>query len=408
MKEQIIYRRYYRNLLLIGTISACLVATVNLLVDPYDIFGNDRMPYFNLLKPAAIERARVFKPYQAERLAPKTVIGGNSRPEMGINPQSDCWKASEQPVYNAGIPGASFYLQSLFALHAITSGSGNKIFMGIDFNDFLIDALSEHQNAQDQTEFSENELRLAPELTGASDFDHFRQRSADRLTALFSLNALFDSVVTVLQQRNKNAATRDRNGFNPYREFNYIVESEGQWILFEQKNQELATIFQRPNLAIKFADQSLSPDFDDLKQFLEQAHAKNIAVTLFINPYHIDYFEQIARAQLWSDFEEWKREILRIAEAYQIVLWDFNTVDQYSTEEPPSRNKLGEALQWFVEPAHYSSKLGDLMLTSLLEGRQCGDIDSSDSFGVQLSQTMIDSHLRKIREAIFSEVELGF
>jgi hypothetical protein len=399
MKEQIIYRRYCRSLLLIGTLSACLVAVFNLLVDPYDIFGNDRIPYFNLLKPAAIERVRVFKPYQAERLAPKTVIGGNSRPEMGINPQSHCWRASEQPVYNAGIPGASFYLQSLFALHAITSGSGNKIFMGIDFNDFLIDGSTNHHDARRQIEFSENELRLAPELTGASDFDHLRQRSIDHLTALFSLNAFFDSFVTVLQQRNKNAATRDESGFNPYREFNYIAQSEGQWILFEQKNQELAAIFQRPNLAIKYADKSLSPDFDDLKQFLELAQAKNLDVTLFINPYHIDYFRQLVRAQLWSDFEEWKREILRIAETYQTVLWDFNTIDQYSTERPPPRNKLGETLQWFVEPAHYSSKLGDLILTSLL-GRQCADIDPSDSLGIQLNQTMIDSHLKTIREAV--------
>jgi hypothetical protein len=203
----------------------------------------------------------------------------------------------------------------------------------------------------------------------------------------------------VLQQRNKNAATRDENGFNPYREFNYIAQSEGQWILFEQKNQELAAIFQRPNLAIKSADKTLSPDFDDLRQFLELAQAKNIDVTLFINPYHIDYFKQLARAQLWSDFEDWKREILRIAETFQTVLWDFNTVDQYSTEKPPPRNKLGETLQWFVEPAHYSSKLGELILTSLL-GRQCAVVDSSDSFGMQLDQTMIDSHLKKIREAV--------
>ncbi|MBX3629068.1 MAG: hypothetical protein KF908_03975 [Nitrosomonas sp.] len=399
MKEQIIYQRYYKNLLLIGTLCACLAAAINLLVDPYDIFGNDRIPYFNLLKPAAIERTRVFKPYQAERLAPKTVIGGNSRPEMGINPHSHCWEAFEQPVYNMGIPGASFYLQSLFALHAVTSGGGNKIFMGIDFSDFLIDSSAKHQNARSQIEFSKNELRLAPVLTGAPDFDHLRQRSADRLTALFSLNALFDSAVTILQQRNKNAATRDENGFNPYHEFNYIVQSEGQWVLFEQKNQELAAMFQRPNLAIKFADNSLSPDFDDLEQFLELAHTKNIDVILFINPYHIDYFKQISRAQLWSDFEEWKREILRIADAYQTVLWDFNTVDQYSTESPPPRNKLGETLRWFVEPAHYSSELGYLMLTSLL-GRQCADIDSSDSFGIQLNQTMIDSHLKIIREAV--------
>jgi len=403
MQEQIVYRRYCRNLLLICIIIACFAAFINFLVDPYDVFGNKRILGFNSLKPTAIERTRVFKPYQAERISPKTVIGGNSRPEMGINPKSDCWKSSEQPIYNMGIPGASFYLQSLYSLHAVTSGNGNKIFMGIDFNDFLIDSSQSRQHTHDKIEFSQDELRLAVELTGASNFDHFRQRTVDHLTSLFSLNTLIDSSTTILQQYNSNTATRDEDGFNPYREFDYITKSEGQWILFEQKNQELEIAFQRPNLAIRYTDKILSPDFDDLKKFLELSQTRNIIVTLFINPYHMDYFKQIARAQLWPAFQEWKHEILRIAETYQVVLWDFNTVDKYTTETPPPRGKLNEQLQWFVEPAHYNSELGNLMLASLL-GRPCTHFSPSGSFGIQLKQSMIDEHLSKLRDAVMDRL----
>lgn len=404
MQEHIIYRRYCINLALVSCVIACFVAAINLLVDPYDIFGSKRISGFNALKPAATERIRVFKPYQVERYSPRIVIGGNSRPEMGIDPESNCWESIDQPIYNMGIPGASFYLQSLYSLHGVVSGHGNRILMGIDFYDFLIDAKQSHRPTRDETELTQNELRLAPEITGASFFSHYRQRATDHLTSLFSLNTFFDSIRTILQQRSSNVATRNENGFNPFHEFNYILNSEGQWVLFEQKNKELEIMFKKPDLAIRYTDGTLSRDFDDLRRFLELSNSKNIEVTLFINPYHINYLEHILDSGLWSDFEAWKQQILKIAETYHVALWDFNTADQYATEIPPSRGVLNEKLQWFVEPAHYNSKLGNLMLSSLLN-KACDHSDFPGTFGKLLQPDTMETHLRRLRESVISGVK---
>ncbi len=398
MQGKGVYYHYCISLVLISLCIASITALVNYFVDPYDVYGYERIPGFNSVKPTAIERTRVFKPYQAERIAPKTVIGGNSRPEMGINPHSECWNPSEKPVYNMGIPGASFHLQSLYALHAIHTGGGETIIMGIDFIDFLVDS-KQKTATSNKRNLSEDALRLAPEVTDALAFNHFHRRMADRLTTLFSLNTLIDSATTVLLQKASYGATRDTNGFNPYHELNQITESEGQWVLFEQKKLELEAIFNRPNLSIRYSDNTLSNDFEDLRQFLEISASKNISVILFINPYHIDYLKQIVQAKLWSEFEAWKQEILRISDTYQVELWDFNTVDQYSTEPPPPKGKLGEQLQWFAEPAHYRSELGELMLSSMLS-RQCQKFSASQSFGLQLNTKTIDAHLKRLRKAV--------
>jgi hypothetical protein len=117
----------------------CLCAAgFNYLVDPYGLFGSRRVTGFNELKPTASERVRVTKPYMATRAKPKVVIGGNSRPEIGLNPKSACWKDVDQPVFNTAIPGADVFMQVRYVQHAVKSGKARRILFGVDFLDFLV------------------------------------------------------------------------------------------------------------------------------------------------------------------------------------------------------------------------------------------------------------------------------
>ena len=113
---------------------------MNYVVDPYGLFGMRRIPGFNELKPTASERVRVIKPYMASRAKPTVVIGGNSRPEMGLNPQSACWQDADKPVFNTGIPGADVFMQTRYVEHAVESGKAKRALFGVDFLDFLVDA----------------------------------------------------------------------------------------------------------------------------------------------------------------------------------------------------------------------------------------------------------------------------
>ena len=57
------------------------------------------------LKPRAAEQIGIAKTYQLERIAPKTLLLGNSRTEIGLDPMSPQFPAEQRPVFNASYPG---------------------------------------------------------------------------------------------------------------------------------------------------------------------------------------------------------------------------------------------------------------------------------------------------------------
>jgi hypothetical protein len=390
------HKRFLGVLVATFLLICILGAGFNYLVDPYSLFGTHRIPGFNELKPTASERVRVIKPYMASRSKPKLVIGGNSRPEMGLNPKSGCWEEADQPVFNTGIPGADVYMQTRYVQHAVESGHAKRILFGVDFLDFLVDS-SEPTGAIDWNRLG---MRFEGRLNSDSDDGtgtHMSfQQTEDIFSGLFSLVALGDSVMTLASQRDADSATRHEDGFNPGLDYLPIIRNEGQAVLFQQKNLEVRKRLQQKNLGVLDSHGQRTMPLEALRRFLEWANKRGIAVVLFINPYHSDYLIQIEMAGKWTVFEDWKRQLAIVAEEYSVPLWDFNAFDQYSTESPPLPKDKLSMLHWFWEPAHYRHELGDLMLASMLE-RQCGESRIPRKYGAKITETSLQPHLNKLR-----------
>ncbi len=79
-----------------------LVAGLNVVVDPYDLWGSPKITGLNVMKPALHTHLTDAKRRQYARLAPRSVLAGNSRVEVGIDPQSAVWSPRELPAYNFG------------------------------------------------------------------------------------------------------------------------------------------------------------------------------------------------------------------------------------------------------------------------------------------------------------------
>ena len=383
----------------------CLLgAGFNYLVDPYALFGTPRIAGFNELKPAASERVRVIKPYMASRIKPKVVIGGNSRPEIGLNPQSTCWETADQPVFNAAIPGAHVFMQVRYVEHAVESGKAKRVLFGVDFLDFVVDA-SKPTGKVDWDRLGQPfEGRLDSGLGNGLGAALNMQTAEDVLGGLFSLVALGDSFLTIASQRDKDSATRLENGFNPALDYRPIIRNEGQAVLFRQKNLEVEKRLQQDTLGVLDVHGHRTMPLEALRNFLEWAHSHGVDVVLFINPYHSDYLIQIAMAGKWSLFEEWKRELASMAEEYAVPLWDFNAFDRYSTETPPPLNDKHSELHWFWEPAHYRHELGDSMLASMLE-RECGNGRVPGTFGVDITGVSLQHHLDELKSEMHEFVD---
>ncbi|MCB2027227.1 MAG: hypothetical protein KDH18_00170, partial [Rhodoferax sp.] len=193
------------------------------------------------------------------------------------------------------------------------------------------------------------------------------------------------------------------SGFNPANDYLDIVRTEGQHVLFAQKNRELASRLSR--------EYRLDPDdgtdgdgFTALRRLIDWSKSRGIELTLFINPYHAEYLEGLERSGQWQLFEQWKQLLTDIAEGGGVALWDFNTLDAYAAETPPAPGDRRTILRWFWEPAHYRSSLGDVMLERMLE-TTCGAAADSASFGAQLSSHTLLDHLASLRQQMQSRME---
>ena len=145
-----------------------------------------------------------------------------------------------------------------------------------------------------------------------------------------------------------------------------LLRSEGQHVLFAQKNAELRERLANPKLGLFAAGQHSNESFEALKGFLGWAKQHGIAVTVFINPYHADYHRIIAESGLGETYAQWAKRVAEIAAAAAVPFRDFNAQGFELGETPPGPRVRGEHIRWFWEPAHYTAELGEGMLGLLL------------------------------------------
>src|SRR3954469_12823756 len=86
-----------------GTMIVLALATIvfTIGVDPYRMFGTPAVRGWTELKPHTAEQMSIAKTYQLERVAPKTLLLGNSRTEIGLDPTSGQFLPEQRAVFNA-------------------------------------------------------------------------------------------------------------------------------------------------------------------------------------------------------------------------------------------------------------------------------------------------------------------
>jgi len=382
------FKPYTYKTLIIAGILVLLVSTFNVLIDPYAVFGTPRIAGLNEFKPFAGDRGRVGKLYQVLRLAPKGLIVGNSRPEMGLSPDNVCWPASARPVYNISLPGESVYRQVRYAQHALVAGPVRALVMGVDFLDFLnAGPLPADPGAWPPTYADVDAEPFAVDPDGRPVSGFLWVRLADYIKAAVSLNAFGHSLATLARQSDEVVPTRTTTGFNPAEGIYLpIIRAEGQLVLFEQKDRELAKRLTGAQWRLFAQGETWSPDFEALRRLIRKSRADGAETVLFINPYHAEYLALLDKAGLWPQFEMWKRWLTVLARAEGLPLWDFSGINGYSTESVDALPARGASLEWFWEPAHYRRELGDLILANIWRAYCPQGSADAPRYGVRLDQ----------------------
>lgn len=350
------YRRFnliFLAICLPGLLSAGLF---NVFVDPYGVTYSPVLDNFNNLKIEKFNNVRLFKAVDVMRLRPKNILLGSSRTDIGLDPNHPA--VATQNSYNLGLVGPNMYEVRRYFEHALTNQPEVKtVVLGLDF--FMFNGYSENSPDFDEERLSKKSLTLQ-----------------DSINVSFSISAFQTSLQTV-----KSSVKSDAY---------YLYHPNGHRYVYGNKPDEpLKNKFK--NMLTGFlkssgyyAKHQFSQKYlDDLKAVVETCKEKNIELRIFISPSHAAQFNAIKEAGLWTNFEDWKREVVKIA-----PVWDFSGYNSITTEP------ISDGMKNYWDSSHYRKEVGDLVLNRLF---QMQEEAIPNDFGVLLTTDNIEAHLKKVR-----------
>jgi hypothetical protein len=308
-----------------------LVVGLNLLVDPYDVFGTPRIQGISLLKPGPKNHALLAKTYQEARAHPITVLIGSSSTHIGIDAGGSAWPASMRGVYNYGIPGGYATSTSLSTLReALTAGGVKYAVVFLDFQNFFIAEGPAGSRSEDDRRF-----RTLPD--GTPNPDRLLKRMDDMFLSLATMGALIDSVKTIAGQEDPGLLNLAPNGSSTESDFIDAAHADGMHALFAQKDDfeaERAAGLRR----VMAGWRGELPNLDIIRGIIALARAHNVALTLAITPHHGDTLEIYWRMGLWLRLEQLKLELATIVaeQGGGVSLWDFMDYSDFNTESIPA------------------------------------------------------------------------
>jgi len=356
-----------------------LAGALNVLVDPYRLYCLLEIPGLNELKPRAQQRAALTKAFGIASVRPTNLVFGNSRAEMGFDPNSPYWP-SPGPTYNAAIEGASVDAALRGLQDALTVSQVRHVVIGLDFIDFLAPADGPPPAAP--IELQPNTL-----LSVATQV-------ADLVSTVISIEALWDSALTIAYQRDPLLA-RDSTalGFDPVREGDARARKMGYSGVFKQRAEVTAREFSQWPRSIPV----ISASWGQLQAILWLCESRGVQAHLVIYPYHAQFLQLIKVDGRWPLYEQWKRTLVNVAERARegnekLTLWDFSGYHRYSTETIPKDEDNRIVMKWYWEAGHFKRELGERILHRVFGG---GD----PHFGVQLTTANIQQQLDAIKAA---------
>ncbi|MEI7027537.1 hypothetical protein [Paenibacillus sp. y28] len=339
------YKKWTIYVLSFIMLSLSSIAGMNYVVDPYGIYhfaGRE----FNYQKSVESD-PYLIKAFQVKKYEPDAIVLGTSR-AMRLNPpfieSLTGWK-----TYNLGLSAANPKIDLAYLEYTMRVDNNLKtVFLGLDFEVF-------DNNYPDHANFKEARL---------SSFFY----TQDLFASLLSEKALIDSR-KVLTDNLRHTAN--------YTENRYLGDGSFDENLVYPPNANEETVRLLPT---KF--QLSSKSLMNIQKIKELCDQNNIKLYVYISPVHAIVLETFWQNGLWSQFEDWKRQVTAI-----VPIWDFSGYHDISMSSLHDRENYNDL-------SHFSKKIGNLMLYRMLDK----NIEQVPSyFGIRLTPDNIETHLIQLR-----------
>jgi len=345
--------------LLTISLLAC-VAGFCIVIDPYYVFGTLPIPGISRDKPQAAVWPHLAKTHQIMRQSGiTTLLIGSSTTEIGFDPHSKSFDPGDK-VYNFGIDGLELPAQLPFLREALLYTHPKRIIIATSFIENLIAPMGDLPVAHAASDPNLDRLHFLN--SGGINPAREKAQIADLAFAALSLNALTDSLYTVLHQNDPNTPSCDSAGFNLGGLLNRWTRQDGTATLVTAKDRDKASKF------INWRKNPLLPT-EVLTQLVEVARAHGAEVVMVILPVHVDLQEMLHQTGLDTYDDHWKQAIKDSLSTHHlennVKIWDFSGISPYTTENLPPVGDHHTHWQWFWESQHFQKALGDIMLARI-------------------------------------------
>lgn len=386
---------FLRIFAVVTVFSLVIVATVNLITDPFRLFRFPEIAGFNAAKPVYGKSARMIKAHEIRVIKPKGLILGSSRAEYGLDPEHPGWDDESRPVFNLALPSGSITEAFLYLQHAHAIQAIQQVVLALDF--FMFNA-----NWQTNPDFSIGRLVIPSQSALKLGWQR------DLVTALVSYDALSASYNTIARQREADLVPYLSNGArHATRNWERIKTKGGHHKAFVSNEHYSLTADDGWQYFSLFGEDGVSlPTVQVFKEIVEFCRHNRIDLRILIPPIHARKLEVKRQFGLWPRFEQWKRELVAVLTADGVshpdhlpfILWDFSGYNSITTETVPPLNDIKTKMHWYWEGSHYKKITGDLALDRIFSsaGKELNDrVD----FGGPLTVANIEKHLQSIRRA---------
>lgn len=347
---------------LLGCTTALVVfvGLLNFTIDALAIYGTPRIPGVSAAKPYLDHHRELARHLRARRICAEVGIFGNSRAEIGLDPEGEAFSRRGLSAFNHAIPGSGVLTAYQQIIWLEASGCmPNTTILGVEFFDFI---------------GGDDRVKL-PTLYSSPPPGVSAQIAAE---TLFSLTALGDSIKTIGVQRAAYPSLITDRGFNPLLNYTALVKSSGHYPLFAQRAGENVRNWSKKAARLEAADGGASADAEVLTAFLERASGPNRRAVLVIYPYHVQIRVIINLLGLGEQFAAWKQRLVEIASTKpNVEVWDFSGLAPETSEAIPVRGDTATMLRYYWEAGHFKKELGEKMLERIFGHR--------DGFGTVLN-----------------------
>jgi hypothetical protein len=381
MSTELTYRHFLLTMAVASLLSVVLCCIAVLLIDPYRLYRLIDMPGFNQEKPFPQRFQKEIKLSGAVASHANAIILGNSRAEIGFNPDYRGWSEKGYSAYDLAIAGTGLAI-SREQLDSLQQGGHAPalLVLGADFLDFL---------SPPQWTPGPVPLNKADSLAGLQwQFD-----------SAFSMQSVTDAIKTLSMQNAREEESMTARGFNPLREYVKYAREQGYYALFQQRAQENAKAFLKKRQFTVLAPDSQTPSWHAFDGIVSAAGKQGSTLHIVIYPYHAQLLAMFEQLHWWPQFEQWKRYLVQRVAFWQaaypqahVTLWDFSGFTSYQCQPIPAKGNKVQGSPWYWEGGHFKPALGDLILAQVLDVPQTGGV----AFGQHLDAATLETDSQRI------------